>query len=582
SRNRTGLLVCASVFCAIGAPQGLGTGVIAGVVADRESGSPARKAIVTLTLEGTPRRWATARTDSSGRFTFEDLPAGKYNLRATKAGEGTAVYGANSVRGLGDLLRLGEGEKRGGITLRLIRLASVSGHVYDSDGAPLPGVAVTLLGQTRNLGEPVLVNYRQIVSDDRGEYRMGNVDPGRYYVRAAPQPLWRFAGAAIPVHEILVEQYYGGARDRKDAATVVIHDGESLSNIDIRLASEPAVDIQGQIAGVPEPIPPPQGQQAAAPSVGLVVAGSFGPGIQVQINPLDGGPQGASSVAAMPPDYRFQYSALPAGRYRISAQHQWGKKAYGASQVFDLRPGSNDIQITLEPAIEIQGTLRTEGHAPPAESPTATTRQNIPGNGFRVQLTRPGQAVPQYQALPQYNVSAPVGADGRFTLSQVLPGEWALAVTPIPPGFLKSAQFGDRDVRFTPFEVGPANGDTPLNIVLSMNTARIEGEVQAEASDSKRAGIVLAPVGPYHNLARFYYGAAADDEGKFKVEGIAPGQYKIFALEKMTPAAFRNPEAVDRLGELGETGEAVELAEGATLHALPKLIPANRAAKALE
>ena len=172
-------------------------------------------------------------------------------------------------------------------------------------------------------------------------------------------------------------------------------------------------------------------------------------------------------------------------------------------------------------------------------------------------------------------VSAQVGADGRFSLPGITPGEWQLSVTPVPPGYLKSARFGDKDVRFTTFEVG-SNGDVPLNIVVSMNTATVEGEIEG---DSKRAGILIAPVGPYHNFVRFYYGAPSDSRGKFHLAGIAPGKYKIFALEKMAAASFRTPEAADLLDELGEV---IDVAEGATVQAHPKLIPADRAAQALK
>jgi hypothetical protein len=118
-----------------------------------------------------------------------------------------------------------------------------------------------------------------------------------------------------------------------------------------------------------------------------------------------------------------------------------------------------------------------------------------------------------------------------------------------------------------------------LNIVVSMRTATVEGQVEAGGSEPKRAGVLLAPFGEYHDLARFYYGTAADDDGKFKLSGIAPGRYKIFAVEKMAAAGFRNPEAADQLDQFGEV---IELAEGATLEAHPKLIPADRAAKAIE
>ena len=191
---------------------------------------------------------------------------------------------------------------------------------------------------------------------------------------------------------------------------------------------------------------------------------------------------------------------------------------------------------------------------------------------MRVQLSRPGRL--------QNNISAEVGPDGRFSLEQIPPGEWQLTVSPVPPGFLKSARIGDKDVRFSTFEVGSG---APLNIVVSMNTATVEGEVDAGASnapvDSKRAGIVIAPVGTYHNFARFYYGGPASDNGKFHLTGIAPGKYKIFAIEKMAASNFRNPEAADQLDPLGEV---IDVTEGATVQAHPKLIPSQRAAQALQ
>src|ERR1700733_3367496 len=74
--------------------QPTGSGVISGAVVEASNNEAVRKAIVTLTWQGSPRAWATSRTDSSGQFKFEGLPAGKYDLRATKTGEGAAIYGA--------------------------------------------------------------------------------------------------------------------------------------------------------------------------------------------------------------------------------------------------------------------------------------------------------------------------------------------------------------------------------------------------------------------------------------------------------------------------------------------------------
>jgi len=47
--------------------------VISGIVVDASSGDPIHKAIVTVTWHGTPRSWATTRTDSSGTFRFNQI-----------------------------------------------------------------------------------------------------------------------------------------------------------------------------------------------------------------------------------------------------------------------------------------------------------------------------------------------------------------------------------------------------------------------------------------------------------------------------------------------------------------------------
>jgi hypothetical protein len=139
------------------------------------------------------------------------------------------------------------------------------------------------------------------------------------------------------------------------------------------------------------------------------------------------------------------------------------------------------------------------------------------------------------------------------------------------------ARLGDQDIRFARMQISPGSEES-ISIVISMNTAQVHGEVDAGSDDSKRAGILLAPTGQYSTLTRFYYDVAADDSGKFELKDIAPGKYKIFALEKLAPAEFKTPEAVSQVGQFGEE---IDLAEGARLEVHPKLIPVERAREAL-
>jgi hypothetical protein len=526
-------VACASAtFSAIAFAQPPGTGVISGIVVEASNNDPVRKAIVTLTWQGAPRSWATSRTDSSGQFKFEGLPPGKYDLRATKADTGTAIYGASSVRELGELITLEDGEIRAGVKLQFLHYATIAGRALDPHGDPVTNISVTLLKPSRNLGERVLARYRSSETNDRGEYRFDGVEPGQYYLHAE-QHHERLSA------EPLVQQFLAGARESKDATVLTIHGGETLDGVDFHMTSEPYVRIHGRVTGIQDTWRDTKGIELMSWTADEYVEG------------LTGLPQ---TIKA--PDYTFSFDLKP-GRYGLDASINIEGKLWTATRFVDTAQASDDVVLTLSPPLDVKGKLQIEGAGAP---PAGTFNLLLTGGGFGPR------------------VSAKVAADGTFTLKQVPPGEWLLNINPLPPeAFLKSARFGDQDVRFARMEIRPGSED-PLSIVVSMNTAQIHGEVDAGAGDSKRAGILLAPTGQYSMLTRFYYDVTADDSGKFELKDIAPGKYRIFALEKLSPAGFKTPEAA---GQLDPLGDEIELKEGARLEVHPKLIPVERARQAL-
>jgi hypothetical protein len=316
------------------------------------------------------------------------------------------------------------------------------------------------------------------------------------------------------------------------------------------MTSEPAVQIHGRVTGVPDTL-----RDAGEITIFLWTADEY-------VDSYWG-----NTLLTKAPDYAFSFDVRP-GRYGINAEVGIEGKSWTASQFVDTSHVPGDIALALAPPLDVKGKLRIEGSA-------GTTAPAV--SSFDLRLTRRGYGP---------RIIANAAADGSFTLKQVPPGEWILNVNPLPPGaFLKVARFGDQDVRFARMEIEPGSQDA-LNVVVSMNTAQIHGQVDAGsggqvdagAGDSKRAGVLLAPTGQYSTLTRFFYDVAADDAGTFELKDIAPGKYKIFALEKFAPAEFKTPEVA---GQLDPLGEEIELAEGASLEVHPKLIPVPRAREAL-
>jgi hypothetical protein len=247
------------------------------------------------------------------------------------------------------------------------------------------------------------------------------------------------------------------------------------------------------------------------------------------------------------------------GRYRVQASVYAKDKMYFASQLIDAREGTNEIVLAMAPAVEIKGRLKVEG--PDAQ----------PVQSFKVML---GSGRGRRESF-----SSAVRKDGSFVIENVPPGEWTLTFTPnAGRTFEKSVRLGDKAFLYKRVQIPPGS-DAPLDIVLSSNTATVEGEVDAKGADVKRAGILLEPVGKWHTMARFYYSAVADDAGKFKMAGVAPGRYKIIALEKIATATYRNPESGDVLDALGEE---LEVAEGGKVEAHPKLVPEEKAKELLK
>jgi len=291
-----------------------------------------------------------------------------------------------------------------------------------------------------------------------------------------------------------------------------------------------------------------------------------GQSVTIDLGPADDNQNASGTgVGAQAPDYHFELPNVVSGRYRIQATVRVKDKTYSASQIIDAHEGINDTVLTMVPAVELKGHLKVEGTAAnPLES--FTIMLNAAGSGQR------GGAY-----------SASVKKDGSFAIPDVPPGEWLLNINPNPGGlFDKSVRLGDKDFLLQRLEIPPGS-DAPLNIVLSSNSATVAGEVDTGGSDAgstvKRAGILLEPVGKLHTFTRFYYSALADDDGKFKLTGVAPGKYKIFALQKIAATNYRNPESGDLLDALGEE---LDVTEGAKIEFHPKLIPEEKAKEILK
>jgi len=122
-------------------------------------------------------------TDASGKFLFKDLEPGTYRLFATKSGFVRFDYGARTTGGTGAQFNLAAGQLMKDISFRLVNTGVVSGRVRTSSGEPGAALNIQLMKTAYNVqGQRTFQSVSSGRSDDRGDYRLFWVTPGRYYV----------------------------------------------------------------------------------------------------------------------------------------------------------------------------------------------------------------------------------------------------------------------------------------------------------------------------------------------------------------------------------------------------------------
>src|SRR5688500_17809746 len=131
-------------------PPPAGSAVVSGMVtSDERSPRPLRRARVTLNASDVQVARTTI-TGDDGSFVFEQLPAGRYVVAASKEGFVTMTFGARRPSRPGVRVVVADAKRQAGLTIRLPRGAVLSGTIAAEDGTPLSGINVAALSYQFN------------------------------------------------------------------------------------------------------------------------------------------------------------------------------------------------------------------------------------------------------------------------------------------------------------------------------------------------------------------------------------------------------------------------------------------------
>jgi len=549
------------------APQQTRKGQIEGYVVRAGTNEPLADARVTIRRTGNagqtplppqeselaPDSPQAITTDSQGHFIIESLDPGSYQLSAAKNGFARQVYGERAPERPGKALAVSAGQLLKDVTFRLVPTGAVSGRVTDERGEPIPGILVQLLRSNYDArGRRMFQTVSSTRANERGEYRMYLITPGRFFVSAAP------AGASpdpsmMAVNHVdepgFVVTYFPGSLDPSSASSIEIQPGAETSAIDFRMSPQPLFRIRGRVLDAR--------------------TGGFPRGVQLQLQPKN---PGASSMAPSPLAYNsingtFELRDVAPGPYWIEAQLipdadtlqlSIGDflKNIAHTRVDVSNADVENVAVTFSPGFSFPGHIEIES------SGNAESRQAKP---LMVSL-EPQESMPLL-VLPQ-----PVNADGTFTLQNVLPGDYRIQIEGRPANsYIKSAHLGRTDVLNGISFSGPV--PESLDVVLGTTSAEIQGIVaDSDRNPIQAAQVVLIP-NRERSRIELYRTATTDQNGSFTMQTIVPGEYKLFAWEDLEPYAYNDP---DFLNMYEERGTPVSVSESTKLTVETKIIPAHQ------
>lgn len=179
-------LTLCSLACLLTTISSARAGVIAGTVLEQQSGRPLARTVVRLqpiSKPGNETRSFQTRAESSGAFTFPGVPDGLYLILATREYYFPAAFGQKRPSGQGTPVEV-TADSKVFAELRMRRMGVITGRVLDENdiGMPdIPVIAYRARFPLRSVGRGT--------SDDRGVYRIFNLEPGKYWVRTVSHTL---------------------------------------------------------------------------------------------------------------------------------------------------------------------------------------------------------------------------------------------------------------------------------------------------------------------------------------------------------------------------------------------------------
>jgi hypothetical protein len=119
-------------------------------------------------------------------------------------------------------------------------------------------------------------------------------------------------------------------------------------------------------------------------------------------------------------------------------------------------------------------------------------------------------------------------------------GTYMVDVKAQPPWYVQSANYGQTNVLYDDITIAPGQS-YPMDIVLRDDGASISGSLKSAGGTPQHATVVILPQ-PASKLGVRTLQGITDN---FSASGLAPGEYLVFAFDRVEGMEYSNPDVMD-------------------------------------
>jgi hypothetical protein len=411
---------------------------------------------------------------------------------------------------------LAPGRQLSDLEFRIAPRGTIAGKVVDRDGEPVRHaslflVSIGLYGEERATGGH---NY---LSDDRGEFRVYDLEPGKYCLLAVP-PI-RLQACCTPealagnkrAATSVLPTYYPSAQDLASAAVVDLPAGQEVTGIRITLREAPVYRVRGKIAG-------------GLPGTLLtdLTLMLFPQGFSAAVEPelLDVLAQRIGNPRAVASDGTFNLVDVEPGVYDLMAMHlnSRARGPFGRTEVVVADQEVKDVVLPIGSALKLAVALSIEG-AEKADLSAGVMLWPLDGNI----LNTP---------------NGTLDTAGHGQVDGILPGLYR----PWISGRLKNVYFksarlrtavASQDVLQSGLLMDDATSGATLEVVLGRDGGTVSGILRKGDEPAPNRQMDLVPDVPNPERSPNRKSVQSDDGGQFLFTGVAPGDYRLYAWDDL-------------------------------------------------